>query len=63
MFYQGRFRVKVKVQGSTLYDCILYPLYIFLNPGGVHKTLCTNVKYDETMIDQGRFKVKVIVQV
>jgi len=32
-----------------LYDCISCSLYIFLTPGGFHKELCTNVKYDKTM--------------
>ena len=29
MFHLGRFKVKVIVQGLTLYDCIVCPLYIF----------------------------------
>jgi len=49
MFDQGRFKFKAIVQGLTLSDCISCTLNIFLNLSGIYKSLCTNVKYDESM--------------
>jgi len=37
LFHQGRFKVKVIVQGKTLYDCISCLLFIFSTPCGSYK--------------------------
>jgi len=47
MFDQGRFKVKVIVQGLTLYNCIPCPLFISRRVGDILKELGTNIKYHE----------------
>jgi len=49
MFDQGRFNVKIIVQGLKLYDCIACPFFNFLRVGDILKLLCTDVKYDESI--------------
>ena len=46
---QSRFKVKVIIQGLTLYDFMSCPPYIFWTVSGIYKSLCTNVKSDESM--------------
>jgi len=37
MFDQSQFKVNVKIEDLTLYDCILSPFFIVWNPGGIYK--------------------------
>ena len=51
MFDQARFNFKVKIQGKTLYDCIIVSALQLMEGslGDILKWLGTKLKYHETM--------------